>query len=278
MPTISEFLLPPPSLAGCVTIGIWRDTRGEDLAEQDRLNYFPASPIFALTCVLEGQLHLSTEFAGLDTLCQSPPIPELSVQAPQNSPVVSWSPGPVAALTIGFYPHAWRCLTAHTQEGAVPDHLHHALAALDRASNISEGWEEFTKNLLPIWRKMRGQTPLANWAGSHRVTDWVRYLGVQVAAQSQGKSARTIERVLRRWAGQSQQSLAFYAKIEALHQLRTGSPQATLAEMASDAEFSDQSHMGRALKRATGFSPARLNALVDHEEAFWCYRLLGTRF
>ena len=42
--------------------------------------------------------------------------------------------------------------------------------------------------------------------------------------------------------------------------------------------FADQSHMGRAVRRATGFSPARLNRMIESEESFWCYRLLGQRF
>ena len=48
--------------------------------------------------------------------------------------------------------------------------------------------------------------------------------------------------------------------------------------LAGDAGYSDQSHMGRAVRRATGFSPARLNRMIESEESFWCYRLLGQRF
>jgi hypothetical protein len=36
--------------------------------------------------------------------------------------------------------------------------------------------------------------------------------------------------------------------------------------------------MGRAVKRATGFSPGQINRLIATEEPFWCYRLLGERF
>ncbi len=51
-----------------------------------------------------------------------------------------------------------------------------------------------------------------------------------------------------------------------------------LSEIAIDAGYADQSHMGRAVRRATGFSPARLNRAIENEEAFWCYRLFGERF
>jgi len=55
-------------------------------------------------------------------------------------------------------------------------------------------------------------------------------------------------------------------------------PTATPAELAAEAGFADQSHLGRALKRATGFSPVSLNRKIATEEPFWCYRLLGERF
>ena len=51
-----------------------------------------------------------------------------------------------------------------------------------------------------------------------------------------------------------------------------------LASLATDAGYSDQSHMGRAVRGATGFSPAQLNRHIETEEAFWCYRLIGERF
>jgi AraC-like DNA-binding protein len=53
---------------------------------------------------------------------------------------------------------------------------------------------------------------------------------------------------------------------------------ASAAGLTTEAAFSDQSHMGRAVRRATGFSPAHLNRVIATEEAFWCYRLLGERF
>lgn len=51
-----------------------------------------------------------------------------------------------------------------------------------------------------------------------------------------------------------------------------------LSERLAEAGFSDQSHVGRAVRRTTGFSPAKLNRLIQREEAFWCDRLLGEHF
>ena len=72
--------------------------------------------------------------------------------------------------------------------------------------------------------------------------------------------------------------LGFYAAFENLHRLSVERPDEPLAMLAGDAGYSDQSHMGRAVRRATGFSPARLNRMIESEESFWCYRLLGQRF
>jgi len=38
------------------------------------------------------------------------------------------------------------------------------------------------------------------------------------------------------------------------------------------------SHMGRVVRQTTGYSPAQLNRLIETDEAFWCYRLLGEHF
>jgi hypothetical protein len=38
--------------------------------------------------------------------------------------------------------------------------------------------------------------------------------------------------------------------------------------------LSDQSHMGREIRRLTGLSPGKLNQLMATHETFWFYRLL----
>ncbi|MCY6382568.1 helix-turn-helix domain-containing protein [Hoeflea prorocentri] len=274
----SSLHLPPPYLASCMAAAILRDTRGAELSEQDRMNYFPASPLPAVTCVLSGTLHMAEGICDLETLRATPPMPAVSVTPPQATPILSWSPGPVAALTIGFYPDAWVSLGGAPGSKALPDGLKDLLALLSDADDIESRWDTFCQKLAPIWASARKTGHLADWPGSHRLADWSRHVLTRIALAAPAKSARTLERHVRRWTGQSRQSLDFYARIEDLHRLSVQAPAAPLAEMALDADFADQSHMGRALKRATGFSPARLNRLIETEEAFWCYRLMGERF
>ena len=61
-------------------------------------------------------------------------------------------------------------------------------------------------------------------------------------------------------------------------ELHAADPSTPPVDLAVEAGFADQSHMGRDLKRATGFSPVQLNQRILQNEAFWCYRLLGERF
>ena len=95
---------------------------------------------------------------------------------------------------------------------------------------------------------------------------------------SAGQSLRSYERRLKRSSGHTQRALMFYANVENLHKVARENADQPLSDIALAAGYSDQSHMGRALRRATGFSPAQLNHAIETEEAFWCYRLLGERF
>ncbi len=274
----STLLIPPPGLASCIAAAILRDTRGSELSDPDRLNYFPASPLTAVTCVLSGTLHMSEGVEDLETLRGQAPMPALSVTPPQDNPISSWSPGPVAAITIGFFPDAWIRLGGEAETQTLPGILSEALSLMDDPDNVEGNWDAFCGRLSPIWNEKRQSGNLADWSGSHRIADWTRHLLGRIATAGPGQSVRTLERRLRRWTGQTRQSLEFYSRIEDLQRMRAETPEAPLSAMAFDARFSDQSHMGRDIKRATGFSPARLNHMIETEEAFWCYRLMGERF
>ena len=286
----AELLLPPKHLASCIAAGIFRDTRGVELGDRDRLNYFPATPLYAVTIVFEGQLHTASQIMTLESMQKLPPSPSVFAMSPQSTPVMSWSPGPVAALTVGFYPDAWiRLFSDQSLEQPlipVPASLLAQLAPLQsgtlqsatQAMATDKIWNRICDALAHPWQLSRHQGGWTDWAGSDRLKDWTRHMASRMVLNGQGKSLRTIERRFRRWTGQSRQSLEFFAKIEELHRLRIEDPEAPLSHLASDARFSDQAHMGRALKRATGFSPAELNRKIADEEAFWCYRLMGERF
>lgn len=279
MTTSSSLLLPPRDLSSCIFAAIVRDTRGKSLNDRDRLNHFPASPLVSLTCVVEGELRLLPRDGNLESVPAAPRLPRLSVMVPQNRPVTSWSPGPVAAITIGVYPEAWIALGGDLRpDGTAPTALLAAIEEFRTESPFPRSWRTFCNVVTPRWKTARRATGGLDWAGSDRIADWSRSLVTRAALSGAGRSIRAIERRLRRSSGQTRRTLGFYAAFENLHRLSVERPDEPLAMLAGDAGYSDQSHMGRAVRRATGFSPARLNRMIESEESFWCYRLLGQRF
>ena len=103
-------------------------------------------------------------------------------------------------------------------------------------------------------------------------------LVARAAQAGPGRGIRSVERRLKRWSGQTRRSLNFYAAIDDLHRIVTQANDKPLSAIALEAGYADQSHMGRAVRRATGFSPVQLNRFIESEESFWFYRLAGERF
>lgn len=276
--TTSRLLLPSMEMASCVSAAIFRDTSGTALTDNERLNYFPASPLHSVTIVTEGALHIADQLCGIEVLQNIEPVTDVAVLTPRNKPIVSWSPGPVTVITVGFFPDAWRLLGGNDVDAELPEAVRRPMIHMTSSAKIDDAWTGFCNELSSNWTVSRQTGNIGSWAGSDRIADWSRYITTRMALSGPGRSIRAMERRLRNWTGQTRQSIEFYSKIEELYRLRTASPETPLAVLASEAEFSDQSHMGRAVKKITGFPPARLNHLIETEEAFWFYRLMGARF
>ncbi|MCB1511475.1 MAG: helix-turn-helix transcriptional regulator [Hyphomicrobiaceae bacterium] len=269
----ARLLWPPAELSGCFFAAIHRDTRGMDLTDRDRLNFFPASPLVAATFVIEGELRLLPQRGGLEAAQSAPAQPRIFVTPAREVPTVSWSPGPLCAITVGIYPDAWESMAGSYD---LPGLLQIAFEC--SADDVDGGWQQFCGAILPRWRALHPGSTWPTWIGTSRLADWSRGLVARAAVGGPGRSVRALERRLKKWSGQTRQSLDFYASFERLHQLSTEARGMPLANLALEAGYSDQSHMGRAVRRATGFSPRELNRLIENEEPFWCYRLLGERF
>ena len=278
MPAIAKLLLQPKELASFIAAAIYRDTRAAELDDVQRMNFFPANPLMTVTLVLQGQLHMGHGKCGIGDLKELSPLAHISVACPSDEPTVSWSPGELVAITLAIYPDAWARVTGQPNSRAIPSAFLDALSQVVLDADVEVVFELFCEKLIPFWDRNRRKGPFPDWAGSDRIADWTRHIVAARTSTHSGHSTRSIQRMLRRWTGRSQQSLEFYAKLEKLHQARVRAPNAELAHTALDADFADQSHMGRSLKRTTGFSPATLNDKIATEEAFWCYRLLGERF
>lgn len=274
----SVLLLPPKSLSSCIAAAIFRDTRGVFLPKKDRFNYFPASPLVSVTRVIAGEVRIVEVVGGVDTRRTGPPLPSLSVTPSQDRPITSWSPGEVCAVTVSFYPDAWRKFGEAPITADIPDALAAVLNDLGAEPDPQTGWKKFCDALKPVWDAHRQAGGIPDWPGSDRLSDWSHALFSRIARSAPGRSVRTLERRYKTWTGKTRQHLHHFGAIEDLHRHTVRNPDASLAALASDAGYADQSHMGRSVRRATGFSPAHINRLIETEESFWCYRLLGERF
>lgn len=270
--TISKLFLPPPVLSGCLFGAIYRDTRGASLTDEERFNHFPASPLISLTVILRGVVQLVSTAGPLENCSQQ--MPPVSVIGPQDGPISSWSEGPVTVLTLGIYPDAWARLGGDTDYTFVASKISECLDRFGQQEDAEQGWVDLCMALALLWETVR---PMG-WEGAHGIADWARLVITRAALSGAGRSLRSVERRIKRLSGQTRRTLDFFTAFEALHQISRNADGAELADIALQAGYSDQSHMGRAVRRATGFSPARLNRAIKCEEAFWCYRLLGERY
>lgn len=276
MSSKSQLILPPKALASCIAGCILRDTRDAQLSDEDRVNYFPASPLYSATITFAGQIHIADRILSLDELRQRPAIPQTLFQPPKQTPQMSWSPAAIHAVTIAFFPDAWQRLGG-SLDASPPPAIHDALSVL-HASSDSIPWAQFWQHMTTLWSRKPASRHAPDWIGSDRVKDWANHLMGHLAYSGPGRSLRSAQRRLLNWTGLNKQTLEFFSKLEDVHRLIATDPETAPAEIAVEAGFSDQSHMGRALKRATGFSPVTLNHKIATEEPFWCYRLLGERF
>ncbi len=214
-------------------------------------------------------------------------MPEIAFSGPQSEAVLSYNPGSIFSVSLGIYPEAWRVLT-----GMDVSEFRNKTVALNSiidgdflvmfqgllASSFSlDAQLLFEGKFEKLWQKLRADKPKA----SNMLEDWLCRMVAHAAISGIGKGLRQSQRRLKYMTGQNQRELSAYVRMEKLFSVWMQNRQddgAALAGIATDVGFSDQSHMGRDVKRIIGMSPAKLNRLIDSDESFWFYRLLGERY
>lgn len=265
------------SLGDCVYLAIVRDTRDVQLSDAERFNYYPATPFPSVSWILEGQLHM-VEGSGEDVSTLGNPLPNVFFSGPTRSPSVSWSPGAVHALTVSFFPEA----LARLLDISVEQHVGSILplekvvsgGGLDRLATVRFAQEtnpfaQVQHVLNDLWGHEPAKQP-------SDVRSWLALLAKRMAA-SEATGRRSLQRLVKYWTGQSLRELQLYARVENAisHGARMSNEDClNFAAVAAECGFSDQSHLGREIRKVTGLPPAKLNELVEHNEAFWMYRLL----
>lgn len=278
--TRSLLQLPCPDLGGCIFAGIERDTRGTVLADDARFNYYPATPMVLISWIFAGSLHMVEGGSGEAPTRLGPALPALVFSGPQRRPVASWSPGPVHALSVAFFPEAIGRLLGQPVEPYIDRTLPLAELApealLQCCSSLLDGpasapFARLQALLRPFWAEAH-----ANYGGP-LLGSWVRSLAVRAAFSPAGCSVRQLQRRIKSWTGQNHRQLQLFARVEEAFARASQHRHAgalDLAGLACAAGFSDQSHMGRDVRRVTGLSPAQFEEQIARSEAFWFYRLI----
>ena len=277
---VARLRLPRPALGACIYLGVERDTRALNLSDAQRFNHYPATPLPTVSWVFEGQLHL-VDMGPSGSITFSAVLPALTFSGPRPRPTSSWSPGPVHAMTVAFYPDALHRLfkiRAHEFIGqTVPLGCLLEGSLLDRFIEVGRagGMDPFVQleeTLRAMWHDASGAAALPT------LRAWVQSMAVRAAFTRPGAGLRRAQRRFKDWTGHSHRDLQLYVRTERAMvgaTLESGPQSPNLASVAAEAGYADQSHLGREVRRVTGWSPGRLGELMKTEEPFWFYRLLS---
>lgn len=287
--TISRILWPRPALADCVYCTMIRDTRGVTLDQDQRFNFFPASPFCSVTWLFEGELYAIDHPDQMERPWTGMKVPNPSFASPLAKPSVTWNPGEFFMIGVVFYPDAFSAMTGldlaqftgrPIREEVLPPSI------LEPCRNFSdavprEGIETSLSALHDqierVWTRMQP----AGSGPTRRLKDWSESLASRAAISGPGRSTRQIARRIKSWTGVSERDLHGLGHSEHLFaKLHEAIEKGGIdwAELAATAGFADQAHMIRRMRQYTGFTPEQLRQRARDDEAFWGYRLLGEYF
>lgn len=286
--TRAELWLPTPALSGCVRAVIARDTQGVDLAEEERYNHFPATPVCSLLWYLSGEVELLAP--GYPAHPDSPAsrlpasVASAAFCGPFTRPTISRNPGPMHAFMVLLLPDALAALTGM-------DPGHYLNRVLPVAELFDADWQAMCREvataaddvsraalveafLLPRWQATRpdAASPI------HHYTDWYQNLSLRAATSGWGRSLRQVERRIKQWTGQPLRELRGLSRSERVFfdaLLASESGEVNWSELASSSGYTDQSHLSRQTRRITGLPPEELRQRIFADESFWVYRVWG---
>lgn len=289
VPTCATWLHPRREIAGALLGAIWRDTRHEELADGERFNHFPASPLCALTWFLDGKSEVLQPPSSAGVAPARVALDRFVVSGVRTLPATSWNPGGVRALMVILYPDALRPLlavslrdlvdrTVPAREVLSPEWARKLDGLFNAGPDVlaepERCFDHVQQQLAPAWP---GTSAVAFDGGVH-LEDWLLTLTARAAASPLGRGVRQLQRRFTDWTGLSRRDLEAFAQAERLFLLTINQqPHIDAVRLAADSGYADQSHMIRRVRRVTGLTPRRLLDHIQHDAAYWVYRVLGTR-
>ncbi|MFO1384695.1 MAG: AraC family transcriptional regulator [Chitinivorax sp.] len=277
----ARLYLPDPAVGQYLAMAVERDTRGLALTAAERFNYYPASPFPTLSWVWQGELQM-VEDVGESQPQMGAALPDMLFSGPYSRPSASWSAGPVHALMVGLYPEFVTQLL-----GIQLETYFDRVIPLEQLREVMPTWfwqlcqqvRQQPEQAFACLQQQLQQQLNADQASlpPRTLSGWLRAMLLRASFSQAGSSLRQWQRHIKQLTGQSQRDLQLYEKTEqAFSQFaRQATPAGTeWAMLAADSGFADQSHLGREVRRITGFSPKRLQQMMAEDESFWFYRLL----
>jgi AraC-like DNA-binding protein len=281
---INRLWLPRASLSSCMRGVMARNTVGVELTEAQRFNFFPASPLCAISWWFQG----NAELFAPDTPLQLNGVARSQLSGilfsgPHTRPSVSWCPGPAHGMMWLLMPDAVHQLTGIdiTQtvnrfidvRACFPANWVDLCEAVVAAPHDEQRVALMQDFLEPLWQSSRPKRPLE----AHRYHDWAQALALRAATSGAGRSLRQVERRIKQWTGQPLRQLrgigrsehAFFQGLAAAEQ----GQHPNWAAVAESSGYADQSHLCRETRRITGFAPDELYRRIASDEGFWSYRL-----
>ncbi len=261
-----------------------RSTLGLALTDEQRLNYFPASPLCSISWWFAGESEILPFSTTPDWRAPRTAVPaRICFHGPVTKPTLSWNRGEGHGMMVLLMPDALHRMTGIEAQRWVdtlvdvhdmlpPDWVDLCEAVMhlpDDAARV-DAIQDF---LEPRWQSARPTSALQ----LHRYHDWAHALAMRAATSAAGRSIRQVERRIKQWTGQPLRELrgisraeqAFFKVLEEAEQ--GGKPD--WAALAEGSGYADQSHLCRETRRITGFSPDELFRRIAQDEAFWSYRL-----
>lgn len=279
---VNRLWLPRLSLASCVRAIFSRDTTAVVLADRDRFNYLPLTPLCSISWFFQGECHSVPFSPARREPCDAAALPRVAIAGPFDRPSLSWNPGAAHGMMLLLMPDAFRALTGLRPSRFVnritdayevlPDDwcamCGDVLAAPDDDARVAL-IEDF---LDPLWQSARPESSVP----VRRYHDWTQAIAMRAATSDLGRSARQVERRIKEWTGQplrsprgiSRAERAFFGGISC-----TRDQDLDMAALAMESGYADQSHMCRESRRVSGFAPDELRRRTRDDEAFWIYRL-----